>query len=134
MEEALEQVGARHPPFSLRFGGVGAFPDMRRPRVVWMGIEASPALLALQRDVASALEGLGFDAEAREYSPHLTMGRAEQGARASAFSGFETRARDVAYRATVEFGSVDLMRSHIGRAGARYERLLAAPLGGVLPQ
>lgn len=75
IETALELV--RAAPFDLLLSGVGRFPpgDRRPPRVLWAGIAPQPALLALQAQVASALTALGFPAEDRPYSPHLTLAR-----------------------------------------------------------
>lgn len=130
VEGALGLVGARHATFRLSLGGAGAFPALRRPRVLWIGVEGSEALQALQCDVEGSLALLGFSREGREYSPHLTVGRVERDARAAAFAGLETLARDIAYRAIVEIGSVDLMRSFLSGQGARYERVAAVPLTG----
>jgi 2'-5' RNA ligase len=112
----------------MQLGGVGAFPTLRRPRVLWIGVDAAGALVALQADVERSLEPLGFRPETRAYSPHLTVGRVERDARAAAFAGLETVARTIAYRSTVAIETVDLMRSHLSRAGARYERVAALPL------
>ncbi len=64
-------------PFSLTVGGLGAFPNFRRPRVLWVGVggEGMPALHQLQSRVEDTLEKQGFPREERRYSPHLTVGR-----------------------------------------------------------
>jgi 2'-5' RNA ligase len=73
---ALEQVIGRHPAFSLALKSTGVFPPGRRdPRVLWVGVEDNPNLIALQADVELGLEKLGWEKEKREYHPHLTIGR-----------------------------------------------------------
>ena len=63
--------------FPFEVMGAGCFPDLRRPRVVWVGIdEHSGALHALQRAVELAVAPLGYPPEARTFQPHLTLGRA----------------------------------------------------------
>jgi 2'-5' RNA ligase len=67
---------AATPAFDLRIRGLGAFPDLRSPRVVWCGIEGEIEKLAsLQARVEEACAGLGFKREARSFHPHLTLGR-----------------------------------------------------------
>ncbi|MGD8276482.1 MAG: RNA 2',3'-cyclic phosphodiesterase [Gemmatimonadota bacterium] len=128
IRSALERVGAERTAFEVVVGGLGAFPSAKRPRVVWVGIEAAPELLALQRDVEAALAPLGFEPEARPFSPHLTLGRARRDARPGDFGAFERLAQAMRYGATVPVRSVDLMQSHLSSAGARYERIARAPL------
>ena len=61
-------------PFSLTAGGIGVFPDIRKPRVLWVGLEAQ-GLQTLSQEVEAALEPLGFALEKRGFTPHLTIGR-----------------------------------------------------------
>lgn len=125
---ALEQAASAHPQFDLAIGGLGAFPSERNPRVVWIGIRPVPELLSLQRGVEAALAPLGFEPEARAFSPHLTIGRARRDARSRDFESFGRDVETVRYGATVTVRSVDLMRSHLGAGGPRYERIAAVPL------
>jgi 2'-5' RNA ligase len=69
----LEAVGKR-PALRLRVGGLGTFPSLRRPRVVWMGL-AGDDLAGLAGRVDAALAELGFAAEQRPFTPHVTLGR-----------------------------------------------------------
>lgn len=127
--DALRAVALRHEPFVLGIGRIGAFPNLRRPRVLWMGTAAAGGLVRLQADTAAALEPLGFPPEKRAYSPHLTLARARNDARPAAFATLESRAAGIDYENNVRIESLDLMRSHLSRAGARYERIGVAPLG-----
>ena len=131
--EAADAVAARFPALRLELGGLGAFPGLRNPRVVWVGVEAPPALGGLAVEVDGAMAALGFPREARPFSPHLTLGRAERDARPADFRALGDLAADFAYTASVEARSVDLMRSHLSPRGARYERLHAAILSGGAP-
>ncbi len=110
--------GAR--PFTVGLGGVGAFPSLARPRVVWLGVEHHPALELLANDVETALRPFGFEAELRPFQPHITLGRAKQGARPAAFGKLETLAERVTYEATAPVSSVDLMESELRPEGAVY--------------
>ena len=64
------------PPFNLRIRGVGAFPNLNSPRVIWCGVEGeTEKLSSLQAKVEDACASLGFEREARSFHPHLTLGR-----------------------------------------------------------
>jgi 2'-5' RNA ligase len=130
VESAMERVAQRFPPFELRLRRLGAFPNFGRARVVWVGVDAPPELGRLQAALTAGLAGLGFPPEDRPYSPHLTLGRAQSGARPPELRPLERLAGEFRYEAAVEVRTVDLMRSHLGGGGARYERLRAAPLHG----
>jgi 2'-5' RNA ligase len=64
-------------PAELQFRGLGFFPDEKRPRVLWAGIDASPNLAAIVGDIEQQLELLGFPREKRAFTPHLTLARLE---------------------------------------------------------
>ncbi len=65
-------------PFTLRLEGMGAFPNMQRPRVIWCGIEGDkPALSQLQESVEAECGRAGFEKETRQFRPHLTLGRVQ---------------------------------------------------------
>lgn len=73
---ALEQAGAGCQPLKLSLAGIGAFPNVKRPRVYWVGVsEPSGRLLKLQADIEASLAELDFPKEKCPYSPHLTLGR-----------------------------------------------------------
>ncbi len=65
----------RFDQFSVEVKGAGFFPDARRPRVFWAGLEAPPALAQLAKQVEAAMERLGFAPEKRPFTPHLTLAR-----------------------------------------------------------
>ncbi|HEV3253447.1 MAG TPA: RNA 2',3'-cyclic phosphodiesterase [Candidatus Acidoferrales bacterium] len=104
------------------FRGLGFFPDARRPRVFWAGIECSPNLGEIAAGVERALEPLGFPREARPFQPHLTLARLE--ARAGAGGLREAVER----LGAAEFGTARaeefyLYQSVLKPSGAEYTRL-----------
>ncbi len=114
-------------PFVMRARGIGAFPTLRRPRVLWIGIEAPP-LKTLAAALDAALVRCGFPASG-PWRPHLTIGRVRS-LRGSA----ETRGRLEALGER-DFGttwveSVQLYRSHLQPGGSVYEELARFPLAG----
>jgi 2'-5' RNA ligase len=63
-------------PFSVRVRGAGAFPSLKNPRVIWMGLaDGKEKLISLQKQVEDQLERIGFEPEDRPFQPHLTLGR-----------------------------------------------------------
>ena len=69
--------------FDLRLTSLGSFPHPKRPRVIYIGIQAPAELEALQHGIESASRRLGYESEDRAFSPHLTLGRVKQHATAS---------------------------------------------------
>ncbi len=76
--EGMEKIFHSAPvTFKLTACGLGAFPSLRRPRVLWVGIKGSglEQLLNLQKLIETELNQRGFPAEERPFSPHLTLAR-----------------------------------------------------------
>jgi 2'-5' RNA ligase len=127
LRAALSAAAGQVPALRLGLGGFGAFPSIRRPRVLWIGVEANVALALLYQKVDDACASLGLGREARPFHPHLTIGRVRP--RAAPDPGtLADAARLLDTRWTTDVSTLDLMSSRLGPGGARYERLLAAPL------
>jgi len=105
----------------LALGGFGVFPDQRRPRVVWVGVEPVPALELLQHRVEQAFAPLGFPTEGRPFQPHVTLGRATRDAEPQAFRGLADALARLELAETVAVEAVDLMASTLQRGGAVYQ-------------
>ncbi len=128
VEGVVDRVAAATGSFPLTIGGFGAFPTIRRPRVLWVGVEPTPALRCLKQDLEWSLANHGFEREMRAFHPHVTLGRASEREGAGAFRGLDGMAAKLDYRRTVRAETVDLMRSHLSRNGAKYSLLRASPL------
>ena len=127
---ALSEAVAGHRRFEVSTGGFGAFPNTRRPQVLWVGLAGRlEPLMGLQADVDAALVGLGFPAEKRPFHPHLTLARLDRRMSAEA-----RRASLDALEATglpavrMPVRSVSLVQSILGRGGATYVRLFTVRL------
>jgi RNA 2',3'-cyclic 3'-phosphodiesterase len=128
VERVMARVAEGTRAFTARVGGFGAFPTIRRPRVLWLGVEPTPALRCLKQDLEWGLASHGFERETRAFHPHITLGRAGEQEGAGAFRGLDELAAGLSYEATVEVKTVDLMRSHVSRRGPRYAVMGSAPL------
>jgi RNA 2',3'-cyclic 3'-phosphodiesterase len=74
--DVLRVVAQAHGRFSLAAAGVGVFPGIRRPRVIWVGLTGRPdALRRLQQDLDGRLALLGFPRDEKPFRGHLTVGR-----------------------------------------------------------
>lgn len=132
IKSALSHVGQRHAPFVFTVGEVGCFPNLGRPRVVWVGIrEETGALLSLQRDVEKSLKPLGFKPEGRAFHPHLTLGRTRRDAhsRDQRQLGEIIAGADIGKLDEVRVASFRLMRSDLRPDGAVYTSLAVFALG-----
>jgi 2'-5' RNA ligase len=128
---ALQEACAPHGGFAFRIAGLGCFPNPRRPRVVWVGVEEpSGALARLQRDVERALSPLGYPPEGRPYSPHLTLGRVKGHGREALEALGAYVSRSAVTVGQVQASAVHLMRSDLRPSGAVYTELAVAPLMG----
>lgn len=79
--EAIRLAAGTPEPLPLRLGELGAFPNPRRPRVVWVGLEAPPALELLQDRLERQCDAIGFPPDSAPYRPHVTLGRVREGER-----------------------------------------------------
>jgi len=125
----VEDVAARHSPFEIEVAGLGAFPNMRRPRVVFAHVvDATDTLTALARALEREMVAVGAKREKRPFRSHLTLGRVKSPrgliglAEAMAELGDEPLGRQ-----TVQ--EIVLMRSDLKPSGAVYSRLGVGKLG-----
>lgn len=72
--QTLQKALQAQPPLRVVAQGLGAFPNLKRPRVVWAGIQGVE-LQTLSEKIETALMPLDFPSEEREFTPHLTLGR-----------------------------------------------------------
>ncbi len=126
---AVGAVAAASRPFSLIVSGLGAFPTVTRPRVVWAGLgPGTEALAALAGQVEEALAALGFAREGRPFVGHVTLGRRRQPRPDAGLARTLVAAAGRRFGRTVVDRLV-LMRSDLGPRGARYRPLESWPLG-----
>lgn len=124
---ALDEQLRPFPRFSINAKGLGVFPDLRRPRILWVGLTGTQ-LLTLVARVESALQALGFVAEKRPFTPHLTIARWRQFDRPSqALSEALAHWRDCEFGETT-IDKVVLYQSVLRPAGATYQTLKVVSL------
>lgn len=125
--EALASV--REPGFSLRFAGAGRFPPRRSPRVLWVGLEPEERLVSLHSRIERGLSEIGFAAEEKPFSPHLTIARLREGVASSDVDEWLGRAGE--FRAgPFPVSRFFLYSSVLGSEGARHSREREYELAG----
>ena len=132
ISQAMSCCSAAVSPFDLFLSELGAFPSLKAPRVIWIGLgDALGDLLGLQTSLEEEMERLGYDRDRQPFSPHLTLGRTREGMAASQ----RRKIGDDVARASLEMGEVlpvkeiTLIRSTLTPSGAIYIHLFSAPLG-----
>jgi 2'-5' RNA ligase len=129
----MEQASLGVSPFQLQITEVGAFPTMRQPRVLWVGIKGElDKLTGWQKRIDDGLVPLGFAKETRPFTPHLTLARVRDGCS----PGDRRSLGELVMKTPVEFNyalavnSLNLMKSQLLPGGAVYSRLAEVKLKG----
>lgn len=130
--QVLEREVKSNPFFTLRVGGFGCFPNIRRPRVLWIGItEESGTLTRVQSAIEEKLVPLGIEKEGRPFHPHLTLGRVRRNISMSELTQLQDVVKEfvVGQIGYFEVSELHLIRSILRPAGAEYSSLGDYPLG-----
>ena len=116
-------------PFQFNLAGIGAFPDRKRPRVIWTGIDSGKEqVVALAQKVDSITESCGFPRDAIRFSPHVTLGRVKS---PGDFDGFWPRAEASPFTGQpVDAVDVRLIWSTLTPGGPVYRDVESFPLRG----
>ncbi|MGB9301568.1 MAG: RNA 2',3'-cyclic phosphodiesterase [Anaerolineae bacterium] len=128
---AVTQGSEGVKPFTISFSGLGCFPSSSRPSVIWVGVEGDTGtLMRLQTAVEDSLSVLGYAAEKRRYTPHLTLGRVARDVAASERRrlGDMIGEHIVGSLGEMQVCDVCLVKSELSPSGARYTRLAAVTL------
>jgi 2'-5' RNA ligase len=103
--------GIRFAPFRIRFRGVGVFPSLSRPSVVWVGIEGGVGeLLAVFSELEGGLTRIGFERERRGFQPHVTVCRVQSGRNRAELAEAVTKLGGA------DFGEMDIRRILLKRS------------------
>jgi 2'-5' RNA ligase len=116
--------------FQFHLSGLGSFPSLKRPRVLFIGIQAPAELEALYHGIEATCRRLGYEPEARAFSPHLTIGRVRQDVSASGQQQIRSALAGsmIDSLGTARVDSVHLYKSDLKPTGSVYTKLFSAPL------
>lgn len=132
--DALAEASAATAPFTMMLRGVGAFPGMHQPRILWVGVAAGAMeARTLHARVEAALEARRFPRDGRPWHPHLTIGRVFDPRRWRRNTSPALH-QAIAHAERAELGNlavsrIALMRSDLSPQGARYRELHTVELG-----
>ncbi len=131
VERALVDACSGITPFHLTLGGLGAFPNTRRPNVIWVGIGGDvEKTTRLAEQIDGACQSLGFAREARPFSPHLTLGRVKRDSRPAdqQYVGEMIAKTKVGQLSEFDVTTVTLMKSDLRPTGSVYTQLFVVDL------
>jgi 2'-5' RNA ligase len=127
---AVAAVAAGEWPFNVSIRGAGAFPNLRRPRALWLGVDEGTAELSrLSREANAALVAAGWSTDDRPYRPHLTLARSD-GVRAGPATASALIEAARGFTVTFTADRLVLFESLTGGGPARYEPMAEHRLTG----
>ncbi|MCX6356773.1 MAG: RNA 2',3'-cyclic phosphodiesterase [Candidatus Aureabacteria bacterium] len=128
VKESLKQSASGIIPFAVHLSGLGAFPNSRNPRVIWVGVEENTGMLSrLVEQIEARLSPLGFPREERGFTPHLTLGRVKEKGGARGFESLlPALSRCIAHEHIAN--ALSLIRSDLSPQGPTYTTLHAVTL------
>lgn len=126
LAQALQRSLEQFHQFEVTYQGVGAFPEIVHPKIVWIGIQSNPILSSMQQAVEHVCFELGFPKETRAFHPHVTLGRVKgtknlhrltDAIKTSTFDPLQVHCQEIL-----------LMKSDLHPDGAVYTKLKSFPL------
>jgi len=128
INKKLSSIAKLHDRFTCRIFEAGVFPNIKQPRVIWLGIKDSAEMIKLQRDIDEAMAEFGFEKEGREFNPHLTIGRVRSPKNKDILMKELATLKDADF-GKIEVKNITLMKSELKPGGAEYFRLSEILLG-----
>ncbi|MGA7194179.1 MAG: RNA 2',3'-cyclic phosphodiesterase [Anaerolineales bacterium] len=133
IKQMLTAEAGQHPCFEMQIKSIGSFPNSRRLRVIWVGLHAPAALESLQRGIESASARLGYAADEKSFSPHLTIGRVKQNLSALEIQRIraELEKTKIGLLGVVHVDGAHLFKSDLQSSGSVYTKLFSAKCSGL---
>ena len=130
LTQAIQSECAQTAPFTVSAENLGCFPNLRRPRVLWIGLVVPPGLNRLQRQVEASTARLGYAPEDKPFAPHLTIGRVREQAAPEEIQALRRLLEQttIASLGTFTVKEVHLYKSDLKPDGPIYTRLASARL------
>jgi 2'-5' RNA ligase len=124
VEKVFEEMQkVQFAPFEAQIEGLGVFPDLRYPRVVWVGItEGADQLKNVFNQLEPRLRGLGFTPDPKGFSPHLTIARVKSGKNKAQLADFVTKNAHQCF-GTIKAECLRLKKSDLTPRGPIYSML-----------
>lgn len=124
VKKILTKIAPNHMPFSIDLSDLGFFPNLKNPRVLWIGIKEQPNLLKLKDDIDRRLDAFNISYDKKPFSPHLTIGRIKNPLK------IEPKAvAELEFKVSFLVTEIYLMKSDLSPTGASYTNLYNVKLG-----
>ncbi len=132
LAQAVKTEAGQYLPFEISVDGLGAFPNVRRPRIIWIGLHAPTDLTRLQHNLETATARLGYVSDEKPFSPHLTIGRIREQLSSDDTQSLRGALENskVGLLGNFAVKSVHLFQSELKSGGPIYTCLSTAVLGG----
>ena len=125
VKSSLQQL--TFPSFTAEIKGAGAFPNLKRMNVIWVGVnEGWTQVEQIYEQVEKLLSGVGFRRENRSFSPHITIARVRSGRKRDEIANFLEHLSDESF-GTIAVDKVRLKQSILSSSGPKYSTLLEIP-------
>lgn len=130
LKQMLTQTAESHPVFDLQIGGIGSFPNSKRPHVIWVGIHAPAKFSSLQKSIEIGATRLGYEKEERPFSPHLTLCRVRPNMDAAGMQKVRAALEhfQLGNIGSAHIEAVHLYKSDLHSDGSVYTKLFSVPL------
>jgi 2'-5' RNA ligase len=121
-------------PFSIPFSETGIFPNVRKPRIIWIGLSHSPKLVIIHKLIESVTATFGFKREERSFSPHITLGRVNEIFPALNYKKLleDIRSIDISIIEELEVKSVTIFKSDLKPKGPIYTAIHSIPFNKMI--
>jgi 2'-5' RNA ligase len=126
IRQAIEDATSEIPPFTLKIRDLGVFPNLKRVQVIWVGLDGDlEKLINLQKRIEENMDILGYPAEERGFTPHLTLGRVRFQPPLSDLQKFTKLITETKFESTIKIdvNAVHLIKSQLTPQGAIYSKL-----------
>lgn len=123
IKNGIEQVTDTRSSFSMEIGGIGAFPNLTRPRIIWAGVKSgADEVTAIAREINAGLSLHGYEPDEKRFRPHLTLARLKRRVNLKPFVDV-FRQYDTINGATMVVNQIQVVQSRLRPSGAIYTSL-----------
>ena len=132
IQKSLTERLSSVPAFDMHINGLGVFPNSRKPRIFWLGFDQNKNLERIVSSIENCAVNLGYEANDKPFSPHLTIGRARRDISSGDLIAFTKNFQDHKLEVIPDFkvSHVTLFKSELTREGPLYSQLFRVSLTG----
>lgn len=132
IQNSLTERLSSVPAFDIHINGLGVFPNSRKPRIFWLGFDQNKNLERIVSSIENCAVNLGYEADDKPFSPHLTIGRARRDISSGDLIAFTKNFQDHKLEVIPDFkvNYVTLFKSELNREGPLYSQLFRVSLAG----